>query len=188
MKKKNYYIEPQEMMKEWMKIYHWNQLTSCEPCDFSTLTGSLTASEGIDYLTSVMTLSGAISEKLGGFFKKIVVKVSSAPCFINYSFKDDMIGDALLNMTRYADRYDPEKTKNIFSYFSKIAFNAFIVRIKKEEKCRNMISLYQQENFPKLMMKQLEGKCNIYINPEQSIEEHIETMERGIHEEESDWN
>ena len=187
-KRDNHYIDADEMRNEWMKIYFWNQLSVAEPQTYSTLATSISAEHGMDYLTSVLETSGAISEKLGEFFKKIAFKVSSAPCFVNYSFKDEMIGDALLNMTRYADRYNPKKSKNIFSYFSKIVFNSFIVRIKKEEKQRTLVSKYQEENFPLMMMKQVEGKCAIYINPEHSIEEALTSMETKIHEEENNWD
>lgn len=176
------------MMKEWMKIQYWEELVGCEPCDFSTLLTSLSATEGIEYMNQVISLSGCPSEALGSMFKQIAYNLSSSPCFMNYSFREDMAGDALLNMTRYANRYNPRKTKNIFSYFTKIAFNASIVRLKKEEKSRNIISKFQEENFPRLMMEQSEGKCHIYLNPEQSIEDSISEIEKDIHEEESNWD
>ena len=188
MPNKNYYVNAKDMREEWMKIYHWNQLSQCEPCDYSTILYSLSADYDLNYMNHTLELSGCISETLGTHFKMIATKLSTSPCFINYSFKDEMIGDALLNMTRYADRYNPAKSKNIFSYFTKIAFNAFIVRIKKEEKSRNIISIYQQENFIRLMEEQTEGQCFISIDPEVTIEETIKLIEQRVKNEESEWN
>lgn len=176
------------MLKEWMKIHHWDNVDKCEPCDISTLLASLSANEGLDYMNHVLNLKGKPSEILGTMFKQIANNLTTSPCFMNYSFTDDMVGDALLNMTRYANRYNPEKSKNIFSYFTKIAFNASIVRLKKEEKSRNIISKYQEENFPRLMMEQSEGKCHVYLNPEHTIEESISKIEKDVNEEESTWD
>jgi len=54
--------------------------------------------------------------------------------FINYSYKDDMIGDAIENCVRYIKNFDGEKNNNAFGYVSTIAYYAFVRRIKKENK------------------------------------------------------
>lgn len=73
---------------------------------------------------------------------KIARKLSYAPNFINYSFKEDMIGDAQYDCVRFADRFKLEylskKTGNIekgnaFSYLTTICYNAFLRRIDKEK-------------------------------------------------------
>ena len=65
---------------------------------------------------------------------RIATRLSYRPNFINYSFKEDMIGDGLENCIRYVDRFNPEKSDNPFAYFTRIAYNAYIRRIKKEKK------------------------------------------------------
>lgn len=54
--------------------------------------------------------------------------------FINYSYKEDMIGDAIENCVKYIKNFDIEKNNNAFGYISTIAYYAFIRRIKKENK------------------------------------------------------
>lgn len=54
--------------------------------------------------------------------------------FINYTYKEDMVGDAIEVCVRYIDNFDPEKTKNPFSYITTIAYQAFVRRIKKEQR------------------------------------------------------
>jgi len=186
--KKSNYIESKTMVREWMKIHYWDTLCSCETCDYSTILAEISGDEGIVYMNHVLSLAGCPSEPLGTMFKQIADNLTTSPCFMNYSFKEDMAGDALLNMVRYANRYNPLKSKNIFSYFTKIAWNASIVRLKKEEKSRNIISKFQDENFYRLMMEQAEGKCNVYINPEYSIEESINQIEEEVHNEENTWD
>jgi hypothetical protein len=54
--------------------------------------------------------------------------------FINYSYRDEMILDAIENCLRGINTFDPERSKYIFSYYTTAAWNAFIRRIQKEAK------------------------------------------------------
>ena len=74
-----------------------------------------------------------IGNKLGESIYKIATGLSYAPNFINYSYKDDMIGDAIVKMfsALQSKKFNLETGNNPFSYFTTIAFHAFINRIKK---------------------------------------------------------
>lgn len=87
-----------------------------------------------------------IGNKLGESIYKIATGLSYAPNFINYSYKDDMIGDAIVKMfsALQSKKFKIESGNNPFSYFTTIAFHAFINRIKKEKKQREVISEYQE--------------------------------------------
>lgn len=65
---------------------------------------------------------------------KICTRLSYKPNFINYSFRDDLISDALYDCVRFAKKFNPEKTENPFSYITTIAFSAFLRRIDSEKK------------------------------------------------------
>lgn len=52
--------------------------------------------------------------------------------FINYSYKDEMVGDAIEVCLRYLHNYNPQYN-NPFGYFTKICFQCFVERIKKEK-------------------------------------------------------
>jgi len=54
--------------------------------------------------------------------------------FINYTYKEDMIGDAIENCVRYIKNFNIDKNNNAFGYVSTIAYYAFVRRIKKENK------------------------------------------------------
>lgn len=62
--------------------------------------------------------------------------LSYAPNFLNYTFKDEMIGDAIENCVRYIHNFNPEKFDETFSfaYLTQIAYHAFSRRIIKERK------------------------------------------------------
>lgn len=72
---------------------------------------------------------------------KISSRLSYKPNFINYSFKEDMISDALYDCVRFAkkfklmyiDKSGIQCKGNPFSYITTICFNAFLRRIDKEK-------------------------------------------------------
>jgi hypothetical protein len=87
-----------------------------------------------------------IPDYIGSCIWKIAEKLSTKPCFINYSYREEMIGDGIENCFLYFKDYDPEKGQNPFAYFTQVIYYAFLRRIYKEE--RNRYAMYKnfQEN------------------------------------------
>jgi len=54
--------------------------------------------------------------------------------FSGYSFREDMVGDAVENIIQYYRNFDPAKSKNPFAYLTQFAYYAFIRRIVRERK------------------------------------------------------
>jgi len=75
-------------------------------------------------------ISRAIAEKI----MKICERLSYSPNFIRYSYRDEMVADAIENCIRYLDKFDPEKSNNPFSYFTQTAWYCLIRRIEREKK------------------------------------------------------
>lgn len=75
-----------------------------------------------------------IPNYIGECFMKIAEHLSYKPNFMNYSFREEMVGDAVENCLMYFENFDPNKTKNPFAYFTQIVFYAFLRRIAKENK------------------------------------------------------
>lgn len=75
-----------------------------------------------------------VPEYIGECFILIAERLSLRANFINYPFRDEMIGDAIENCLMYASNFDPEKSTNPFSYFTQIIYYAFLRRIQKEKK------------------------------------------------------
>lgn len=75
-----------------------------------------------------------IPEYVGECILLISEHLSYKPNFINYTFKDDMVGDAIENCLMYIDNFDPDKSKNPFAYLTQIIYYAFLRRIEKESK------------------------------------------------------
>jgi hypothetical protein len=91
--------------------------------------------------------NGIISNELAEMISKISNKLSYAPNFINYSYREEMVGDGIIRMMKalIAKKYNHVKGTNPFSYFTRIAFNAFRNRIKKEKKIHETHEKYRRE-------------------------------------------
>jgi hypothetical protein len=91
--------------------------------------------------------SEIISNNLAEMISKISYKLSYASNFINYSYREEMVGDGIVRMMKalIAKKYDRERGTNPFSYFTRIAFNAFRNRIKKEKHIHETHEKYQEE-------------------------------------------
>ena len=86
----------------------------------------------IEYYKDSKTNESVIAESVN----KIAQGLSYSSNFINYTYKDEMIGDAIVKMFTAVKnkKFNVESEHNPFSYFTTIAFHAFINRIKKEKK------------------------------------------------------
>lgn len=116
----------------------------------------------------------AMTDKLCDSLNKIANGLSYAPNFMNYSYKEEMVGDAIVKM------FSALKNKKFkidcgfspFSYFTTIAFHAFINRIKKEKKHHEAVNEYREKVYNDLMLNPDEnGGAHIYIEPTGDDEE-----------------
>lgn len=110
-KKANHYIDNKQFyaaMIEWKK-----QIMEAEECDEPR---------------------PPVTDYIGECFLKIAEHLSYKPNFINYPYREEMVGDGIENCLMYAHNFDPDKSKNPFSYFTQIIYYAFLRRIEKEKK------------------------------------------------------
>lgn len=75
-----------------------------------------------------------ISEYIGECILKICSNLAHKNNFNGYSYKEEMVSDAIENCLAVVDKYDSEKYSNPFAYFTQCAFYAFIRRIHKEKR------------------------------------------------------
>ena len=75
-----------------------------------------------------------LPEYVGECILKIATHLTSRPNFSGYSYRDEMIADAIENCVLYLDNFDPEKSSSPFSYITQICWYASIRRIQKEKK------------------------------------------------------
>lgn len=108
--------------------------------------------------------SGVCTNFLGDCLNKIAEGLGYNPKFINYSYKEEMIGDALIKMFSALKRkkFDVTTDTSPFGYFTTIAFHAFINRIKKEKKHHDTINEYKQRKYEEEMSS---SEGHIYVKP-----------------------
>lgn len=88
-----------------------------------------------------------VSRYIGECFLKIANKLSSKGNFREYSYRDEMVGDAIENCLRAIQNYNIDASTrtgnpNAFAYFTQICYYAFLRRIAKEKKQQEI-----RENF-----------------------------------------
>lgn len=74
-----------------------------------------------------------LPDYIGECFLQIAQRYSRKPSFSSYSFREEMVYDALENCILYYESFDPEKGKNPFAYFTQVTHYAFLRRIEKEK-------------------------------------------------------
>lgn len=80
-----------------------------------------------------------LTNYIGECFLKICYGLSKSPNFVKYTYRDDMVMDAVENCIKAVHNYKidaPTRTgsANAFSYFTQISYFAFLRRIAKEKK------------------------------------------------------
>ena len=75
-----------------------------------------------------------LNDKIGKIILDIATNLAYRYNFINYTYRDEMVGDAIETCIRYVDNFDPEKSKNPFAYYTQICYFSFVRRINKEAK------------------------------------------------------
>ena len=108
-----------------------------------------------------------LDDELAESINKIAIGLSYATNFINYTYKDEMVGDAIVKMFTALKhkKFNIDSHSNPFSYFTTIAYHAFINRIKKEKRYKQTINEYQEVIYEEIMCEDGNGK--VYVkNPD----------------------
>jgi len=95
----------------------------------------------------------------------VATNMANGRSFNAYTYKNEMIGDAIENCLMYIHNYDPDNIKkNPFGYISRIIYFAFLRRIEEE----------QEEQYVKLKATALWFQSNIMdINSLDGTERHV---------------
>ena len=107
----------------------------------------------VDYVTSCNEARSKnesepiITRYIGECFMNICERLSRRSNFISYTFREEMVMDAVENCIKAIMNYDINKATrtglpNAFSYFTQISWFAFLRRIAKEKKQQDIKILY----------------------------------------------
>lgn len=121
-----------------------------------------------------------VSNYIGECFLKIAERLCSKSNFMNYPYKDEMIGDGIENCLMYAHNFNPRKSKNPFSYFTQIIYYAFLRRIEREKK-QAYIKFKLTENMDDgTLHKWFKENYFDKNNQREALSEHFSISERDI--------
>jgi hypothetical protein len=102
----------------------------------------------VDYVMSVnearekMQDEPRITEYIGSCFLKIAEGLSHKPNFVGYTYREEMVMDAVENCIKAIMNYDVKKATrtglpNAFAYFTQITFRVFAPYSKRKETTRH---------------------------------------------------
>ncbi len=124
-KKNEYYIEPKVFIPE---LKAWKEARALDP-------------------------SVQWSDSLCKKFMKIIEGLSHHKSFSGYSYIDEMKDEALFHIMKYGHNYNPDKLDdkgrpyNPFSYYNRIAWQAFVSIINKEKHQQMIKGEYLRKNY-----------------------------------------
>lgn len=134
-------------------------------------------------------LAGKPQPKLTNYIGESILLICNnlmkSPNFCNYSYKDEMIGDAIENCIRSFYRFDPLKSMNPFAYFTQIAYFAAVRRLKSEKKQKEIKSeIVKNSGILDSMDSIQQGSddteyTNTYLD---FLKEHVDSAQKGSEE------
>jgi hypothetical protein len=79
-------------------------------------------------------INGKASERLGKMLLTLATNFSTKGNFSGYTWRNDMISEAVLVCLKYVKNFDSKKSSNAFSYITSICHNSFKAYIKSQNK------------------------------------------------------
>lgn len=81
---------------------------------------------------------GKLTDELAKMLMMLTRKYAQRPCFSGYTYKEDMISDALTNLCQNALKFNPEKSNNPFAFYTSCINNSFLQILNVEKKHRRI--------------------------------------------------
>lgn len=82
--------------------------------------------------------AGKISDELAKMLLMLTRKYANRSCFSRYSYREDMISEALAGLCQNALKFNPEKSNNPFAFYTTCINNSFLHILGVEKKHRKI--------------------------------------------------
>ena len=79
-----------------------------------------------------------LSPKLAKYLYMIAERYSFSSSFGGYSFREDMVSFAVVNLCANWHKFDPEKSDNPFAFYTTAAYRSFLQYLADEKKQRDI--------------------------------------------------
>ncbi len=118
---------------------------------------------------------GKMTDELAVMLHRLCERYSTRGNFVNYSYREDMVGYALLMLVRTWKSFDAEKSNNPFAFFTQCVKNSFIQFLNQEKRHRDLRDtlISQQGLSPSFGFG--DNDDTHFVEDEQDYEYHKET-------------
>lgn len=82
--------------------------------------------------------NGKLSSRLAKYLWMIAERYSYSPSFAGYSFREDMVSIAVVNLCANWYKFDPAKSDNPFAFYTTAAYRSFLQYLADEKKHREI--------------------------------------------------
>lgn len=79
-----------------------------------------------------------LSNRLAKYLYMIAERYSYSPSFAGYSFREDMVAFAVVNLCANWHKFDPEISNQPFSFYTTAVYRSFLQYLSDEKKQRNI--------------------------------------------------
>ena len=83
-------------------------------------------------------VAGKLSDKLAKYLYMIAERYSFSSSFGGYSFREDMVSFAVVNLCANWHKFDPTKSDNPFAFYTTAAYRSFLQYLADEKKQRDI--------------------------------------------------
>ena len=83
-------------------------------------------------------ITGTLSNRLAKYLYMIAERYSFSPSFAGYSFREDMVATAVVNLCANWYKFNPEKSDNPFAFYTTAVYRSFLQYLADEKKHREI--------------------------------------------------
>ena len=125
-----------------------------------------------------------VNDYIGKCLYEMANRLSHKPNFINYPFREEMVGDGIENAIKCISNFDPTKSTNPFAYFTQVIYYAFLRRIAKEKKALYIKHKVMERNIIEnsLLGFEDDSDVNVALIPTEYMNEFVKNFEESMEE------
>lgn len=127
---------------------------------------------------------GIVTDKLARMLIMIAERYSFKSNFAGYSFREDMVSFALMNLSANALKFNPEKSNNPFSFYTTAIHNSFLQYMAYERNHRDIRDKLILENGGMASNTFMDSERDDFLREHGAYDEHGEISHSGY----SEWH
>lgn len=104
----------------------------------STKTHYVTNAQLLEAIAADKANGNKLSPRLAKYLFMIAERYSFIPSFGQYTFREDMVSFAVVNLCANWHKFDPEKSDNPFAFYTTAAYRSFLQYLADEKKQRDI--------------------------------------------------